>query len=378
MKFSTNFSSKPFRILFTALLCLSGCTAKNNQTISFTDDHTTAAQNKLLIAVLPLSNLGGTPAPLKDIRQQLVASFRKQGLNILAEEVLEKFILKHRIRYVGGIDETTTQDFRFETGADAVLITSLELYSDLFPPKIALTCRLVSTGNKPEILWMDGVGLAGNDSQGLLQLSLIKDPRELVEQAVRQLSSSLEGYLAGKTFSTDSQRNIIKFWPKAFYRSPIFEPEWEYTVAVIPFLNLSGKKFAGEIIALNFVSQLRRQGKLTAIEPGLIRNVFLRKRIVMGDGISLYNAYTVLRDLEADLILGGKIFDYQDSQGLSGKAKVDFSAFLIERRSREVVWTCQSHNEGDYGVFFFDWGKVNTAHRMAFEMVASALETLVE
>jgi hypothetical protein len=57
---------------------------------------------------------------------------------------------------------------------------------------------------------------------------------------------------------------------------------------------------------------------------------------------------------------------------------VDFSALLIERKSQEVVWASESDNEGDDGVFFFDWGKVNTAHAMASEMVLSAVETIVE
>ncbi|MGB6381062.1 MAG: hypothetical protein WBG51_07815, partial [Syntrophobacteria bacterium] len=82
--------------------------------------------------------------------------------------------------------------------------------------------------------------------------------------------------------------------------------------------------------------------------------------------------------LDADLILTGKVFDYQDFEGSSGRAKVDFSALMIERRRREVVWAGVSQNEGDYGVFFFDWGKITTAHVMASEMVQSALETLAE
>jgi hypothetical protein len=57
---------------------------------------------------------------------------------------------------------------------------------------------------------------------------------------------------------------------------------------------------------------------------------------------------------------------------------VDFSALALEKQSRETVWTVQSHNEGDHGVFFFNWGKINTAHSLASEMVQSALETLVE
>jgi TolB-like protein len=375
--FSINFSCKIVNLLLILLVCLSGCSATNNQTISLTDEHS-PPEKKLLVAILPLTNLSSTPAPLNDISQLLIGSFKQQGLDILPAETLERFIVKHRIRYVGGIDETTARDFRYETGADAVLITSVELYSDVPPPKIALTCRLVSTGNNPKILWMDGVGLAGDDTVGILQLSLIEDPRELLEKAVRQLSTSLGNYLAGKSYWTDSQRDIVKFWPKRFYRSPILEREWKYTVAVVPFFNLSERRYAGEIIAQNFVQQIVIQRKFSVIEPGIIRQLLLEMRIIMDDGISLADAHALFSKLNVDLILAGKIFDYQDYPGTSGKAKVDFSALAIERQSREVVWVCQSHNEGDYGVFFFDWGKINTAHTMASEMVASALETLVE
>ena len=342
-----------------------------------TDDRPTPAK-KLLVAILPLTNLSSTPAPIEEIRQLLLSSFSKQGLDILPAETLERFIVKHRIRYVGGIDEITARNFRYETGADAVLITSVELYSDIPPPKIALTCRLVSTGNNPRILWMDSVGLAGDDSIGLLQLALIEDPSELLEKAVLQLSTSLGKYLAGYSYWTDRERDIIKFWPKTFYRSPILEPDWTYTVAVVPFFNLSQRRFAGEIIALSFIEQMMPQRKFSVIEPGIVRQLLLQKRIVMDDGLSLADVHALFSKLNADLILAGKIFDYQDYQGTAGKAKVDFSAIAIERQSREVVWICQSHNEGDFGVFFFDWGKINTAHRMASEMVASALETLAE
>ena len=375
--FSINFSCKIIDLLLILLICLSGCSATNNRAISVTDDHPTP-EKKLLVAVLPLTNLSSTPAPLEEIRQQLGKSFKQQGLDILPAETLESFIVKHRIRYVGGIDEITARDFRYETGADAVLITSVELYSDIPPPKIALTSRLVSTGNNPKILWMDGVGLAGDDSVGILQLSLIEDPRKLLNKAVRYLSISLTQYLAGESYSTDSQRDILKFWPKVFYRSPILEPDRTYNVAVVPFFNLSERRFAGEIIALNFVEQMTTQKNFSVIEPGIVRQLLLQMRIIMDDGISLDGADILFSRLGVDLVLGGKVFDYQDYQGAAGKPKVGFSTLLIEKKSREVVWSSDSYNEGDHGVFFFDWGKINTAHAMASEMVQSALETIVE
>ena len=377
MSFSINFSSKAALLLFTFLLCLSGCVATTDPAIRLMNDSPAIAK-KPRIAVFPLSNLSSSPAPLKEIRQLLIESFKSQGLDIIDEEVLGRFIVKHRIRHVGGISRMTAQDLKWETGADAVLITSLELYSEVSPPKIALTSRLVSTGNDPTILWIDGIGLAGDDSMGILELFLIENPQKLVRKAVRHLSSSLAEYFSGERYRTGGQREIIKFWPNVFFRSPIFEPGIKYTVAVIPFYNLSQRSSAGEIMALHFVKQMTALDNFTVIEPGIVRQALLKYRIVMDAGISYAQTSLLSSKLNADLILTGKIFDYQDYEGFGGTAKVDFSTQLIEKESREVVWTSESRNEGDDGVFFFDWGKINTAHAMASEMVLTTVETLAE
>ncbi len=131
-------------------------------------------------------------------------------------------------------------------------------------------------------------------------------------------------------------------------------------------------------MALHFVRQLRTLENFTVIEPGIVREALLNYRIIMDDGISLAQTDLLFSKLNVDLILAGKVFDYQDYLGALGTAKVDFSVLLIEKQSREVVWAVESQSQGDDGVFFFDWGRINTAHRLASEMVAAALETLVE
>jgi hypothetical protein len=88
----------------------------------------------------------------------------------------------------------------------------------------------------------------------------------------------------------------------------------------------------------------------------------------MEDGVSLANADAIFSTLNLDLILSGKVIDYQDYQGVWGKPKVDFFTLSIERKSREIVWYSSSYNEGDDGVFFFDRGRVNTAYVMASQM----------
>jgi hypothetical protein len=377
MRFSINFSCKRIILLFSLLVCSSACTATRDSVPEVVTDSAVSGQS-FEIAVLPISNQSGTPAPLKDMKRLLTQSFKKQGLTILDDEAVEASLVKHRIRYVAGIDRATARELKWETGAEALLITVLELYSEESPPKIALASRLVSTGSDPRILWMDGIGLAGNDSIGILELSLIEDPQKLLNKAVQYISLSLAEYLSVTNHRLPRPTASLKFWPKIFYRSPVFDPKAKYTVAVVPFFNASERQSAGEIIALQFVRQLTSLQRFSLLEPGIVRETLLNYRIIMDDGLSMAQAELLFDKLNVDLILTGRIFNYQDYRGIMGTPKVDFSSMVLERKSQEVVWSCDSHREGNDGVFFFDVGQINTAHRMADGMVASALATLTE
>lgn len=335
-------------------------------------------QGKFSIAVFPVENLSGTMAPLRDIRGLCISQLKKRGFPILEEEALEKFMERNRIRYTGGINKAVAQAFKNETGVGGVLITSLELYNEVNPPKIALTSRLVSTGDDPIILWIDGAGLAGDDSPGILGLGLIEDPRVLLEKAIGRLAGSLENYLGKKSKSENIRSARRKFRPKVSYRSEVFDPNSKYTVAVAPFLNFTGRKNAGEILELQFIRNLKKSDQFDVVEPGVVRQQLLTLRIITPEGISLANADALFPLLNADLILAAYVVEYDDYQGIFGKPKVDFFAQLIERKSRSIVWSSVSHNEGDDGVFFFDRGRVNTAHVMASQMTQWITEMMTE
>jgi hypothetical protein len=377
MILSTSFSIRSVYILFTVLIGLSVGAAPINAEAEGVDGSQTGKQ-RLKIAVFPVFNLSATPAPLKHIGQLLTDNLKARGETVIDEQVLENVFVKHRIRYVGGLDPPAALAIRQEAGADVALITSLEHYSDVVPPKIALTSRLVTTGHRIQILWIDGVGMAGDDSPGLLELGIIENPDTLLEMALERILTSLSGFLAAGQKVVDSPTPRKKHRPKVIFRSPVLDPAMPYSVAVMPFFNLSERNFAGEIMGLHFVRQLVMRENFNVIEPGVVRHALLRGRIIMTDGISLADAGLISRLLEAGLILSGKVMDYQDFQGPLAKPKVDFAAEIFEEKSREVVWTVQSYNQGDDGVFFFDWGRVNTAYVMATQMVQLAVEDMVE
>lgn len=371
---STSSLNKVCLLLLACFLCSSGC----GWTKQSVNREPPIQEGKFSIAVLPIENLSGTRAPLKEIRESLIHMMGAKGFRILEEETLEKFMERNRIRYTGGIDKPLAQAFKNETGTGGVLITSLELYSDVNPPKIALTSRLVSTGEDPAILWVDGVGLAGDDSPGILGLGLIEDPKILSKKALDILTRSLGEYFGKKLGREHVQSVKGKFRPKTFYRSDVLDPDKKYSVAIVPFLNMSGRRNAGEILELQFIRNLKTFEQFDVVEPGLVRQQLLMLRMIIAEGISLANAEALFATLDADLILAANVFNYQDYQAVFGKPKVDFFVQLIERKSRSVVWSSVSYNQGDDGVFFFDRGRVNTSHAMASQMAQWIGEMMLE
>ena len=364
---------KYVKILCAGLMLLFGCTTMNGPVKGDVGVYRVGR-----IAVLPVENLSSSPAPLTEIRRSFTEKLKGTGFDVMEEEKLGQFMEKQRMRDISGLNEVIARAFKEDTGATGVLITSVELYDDKSPPKIALSARLVSTGEKPEIIWADGTGLAGDDSPGLLDLGLIEDPKVLLDKATTALANSMVSFFSGQEGRHDSPDK--KFRPEVDYAASQagvgIKQGAPPRLAIMPFTNVTGRKYAGEIIVLHFVREFSRGKNFTVVEPGLIKEKLLDYRIILYEGISLSDADLVAGELKADLVLTGQVLDYQDYAGVFSKPKVDFSILLIDRKTGEVVWSSRSHNEGDDAVYFFDWGRVNTAHVLAAEM-ARAVERMI-
>lgn len=349
-----------------------------------------------LIAILPVENLSGGRAPLEPIGQLVRSKLRQKGFRLVDDEVLEEFLKRYRIRHTGGLHSFVSQAIKEETGAEAYLVTSLDSYQDLNGPLVSLFSRLVLSGERSEVLWMDGVGLSGDGYPGFLGLGVMEDPDLLVDEAVDCLADSLERFLWAVGEATGAaasnayyacgpraklvslpaeRRGKRRYRPRSFFRDPSLSVDSSYTVAVIPFLNLSDRNNAGKIVALHFLNQLIRTENFAIVEPGLLREQLLRYRIIMQAGPSIANAELISAEssLGVDLVFSGTVFDYQDAVTTP---KVDFSVKIINARSRKMVWSSKSHNTGEEGVFFFDVGRIYTAHHLASEMAWGTFEAL--
>ncbi len=183
-----------------------------------------------------------------------------------------------------------------------------------------------------------------------------------------RLSDSLADYLDSGTIGAQPKA-ASKFHPRTWYRGITIEPGRRYSVAVVPFVNLSDHRAAGDVLALLFMRHMASLPAFSVFDTGVVRQQLLNARIIMEGGLSLSDADTVAALIDADFVLGGRVLRYEDPRSPGGPTHVEFSAVLIERKTRRVVWSSESYNNGRDGVRFFERGRSRTAHAMSTQMV---------
>jgi TolB-like protein len=359
-------------VLTTALLALVGC----RSAADVAPGQPGADATGPVIAVLPVENLAGKPAPLDAVRVRLVESLERHGFRVLPDAQVEAVITRHRVRYTAGVEQTFAKALAVEAGAAAILIPSLEVYDEPWPGRVGLFARLVSAGDTPTLMAVDAAGIAGDDTPGLLGLGLIDNPGALVDRAVDTVARSLAQRVIADVHPA-GRPAPAKFAPRIAYRADALDPEGTYSVAVVPFFNRSERKYAGDVVALHLIRNLMRYPNLRVVEPGVVREELLRFRIIMTDGISLPDTETVLNAVNADLVLNGEVLEYRDPLSADGAPVVDFAALFIERKTRRIVYSSYSQNTGMDRVFFFDWGRVNTAHAMTASMARALVDRML-
>jgi TolB-like protein len=257
-----------------------------------------------------------------------------------------------------------------------VLIPAVELFDPGPPPKIALTARLVTTDPHPQIRWAHGVARTGDDDPGFLMMGTVLNVTSLVRKAVPDLAVALAAHLEGRSRLAPNCPSERRYAPRVAFRAPILDDRARRTVAVLPFQNLSTRRDAGDLVVLEFVRQLSETGAFEVVEPGVVRSELLGLRLILEGGVSLDTAQLVLEHIGADLVLSGTVHDLEETAGRLGTPKVDFTAYLLDRDTGELVWSSSSRNQGDDGVWFFGVGTLHSASQLACRMTRAAVEKM--
>jgi hypothetical protein len=312
------------------------------------------------LALFPVQNLTGGPAPVKALTAALRAQLLTDGVVLVPEENVMRTLAAHRIRYLGGLDRETAAVLRDETGADGVIIPSLETYLPDPPYRMAMTTRLVTTDAHPTIAWIDSFARSGVDAPGVLAMNVVPSMEILRDESLERTAIALaRALLVPRVVAPCPEWGVVA--PGRIYRSPLLSDPARRTVAILPFLNDAGRRDAGEVVMLRFLAPLVANGTVQVVEPGVVRGELLNHRLGAGGGISLDDARVMLALIGADLVFSGTVRTYEDASGMTGTPKVDVSTWTLDREQAQLVWSSTTAGAGDDGVYFFGLGRVTTA-----------------
>lgn len=360
---------RALRLVLPLALCAS-CAAPRPK--AYADAPTLAAGGRL--AVLPPQNLTGGKVPLAPLQTAVREVLAERGFVLVEDATLEAFLARHRVRYTGGVDAAITTAAARELGVDALLVTGVESYAAEGVPAIAIGARLVGAGDPPAVLWTGMVSASGSDDPGLFERGLIGDAAVLQRRLLERLTYDLLRFMTAGGPRSSACRGGWRFRPQTFFLSAATPSAVERAAAVLPFVNETTRLKAGEAIALEMLRALHATDGYRVVEPGVVREELLRRRIIFEDGVSFDVARQLLDSLGADVVVGGRVFDHSDAS--SSAAVVSFSAYMLDRSTNPLIWATSSYHEGDDGVFFFDLGRVRTASGLACEMVSAAVDAL--
>jgi len=329
------------------------------------------------LALFPIQNLAGKGAPLKQLTSALREQLERSGVELLAEENVQRTLAARRIRYTGGLDRETAAALREEAGVEGVIIASLEAWLPEAPYRLAMTTRLVSTGAEPAIRWIDAVAASGDDAPGLLGLGVVPSMELLRDRALDRTAASLEAQLRAPRPAPTPCPERSRRPPDRSFRSPLAADPARRTIVVLPFVNDTRRRDAGEVVALRFLAPLVAAGTIEVVEPGMVRAEMLSYRLGASGGISIDDARVLLKLLHADVVLSGTVRTFEDAAGASGAPKVDFSAWVLDRETGQLAWSSTTSAAGDDGVYFFGAGRVSTASGLACSMAKGVVEALL-
>ncbi|MFO0581397.1 MAG: hypothetical protein U0229_03915 [Anaeromyxobacter sp.] len=328
------------------------------------------------VALLPIENASGVAVPLRRLLATVESALAREGLEVVTGAAVDAFLERHRIRYTGAVDPLAASTAGEELAVDGIVATVLEQYTAGDPPRLALSMRLVSAGPEPAIFWMDGVARAGDEAPGLFQLGLVHDVARLEEQAAARLARSLSRALSGEGPRAPRCASDATYAPKIPFRTTFLGKVASPKVVVLPWVNHTRARSAGDVLALATVQGLLSQERFRVVEPGVTRDLLLRYRVILQGGVNLEQARTLLGAMEADLIVAGEVFDYEDP-GTPAALRLSFTLSVLDGHTGAIVWQSTSHNRGDDGETLFKQGRLFTAHEVACRMVRKAIDGMM-
>ena len=295
------------------------------------------------IALFPLDNFSEDSNALAFVMPLLREALEEQGISVIDEENLDKFLLKNRVRATGYISNELARKAGDSLNIKAVFVGSINSFENGKNPQVGFSARLVSSSDG-SIIWADHAAATGEDYTGILGLGRISDIKKLTTKVIDELLDSFS------------------------LTPPYKEKESTYTIAVMPFKNKSKIRNAGMIATYLFITELFKSKKFEPLEYGEVRRLVVSIRVRSKGELDYTKTEAISESSGVDGILVGTVEHYSEEQG-TAPSEVVISARLIDARTERILWYDGYTYDGDDSISIFNWGKIRSAENVACKVV---------
>jgi len=148
-------------------------------------------------------------------------------------------------------------------------------------------------------------------------------------------------------------------------------------LAVMPLLNLSRYEQAPEIVMNALVVELLNSRVFAVVDPGLVEEAVLDKRIRLTDRLALETMQELGDELGVKYLLLGSVNEFSFVQdGNQQLPCVSITLRIVACSNGRVLWASTNSRRGDDAEKVFGIGRVETLEQLASATVRQMVDTL--
>lgn len=331
------------------------------------------------VAVLPFANfteLQGAPDIVMPI---VVKALEARGFTVVWGQPIEDVLYRNRVRLTTMIGTKTAEALAANLDVNSVMVGMISLTKGEGLPQMGVSARLLSLPGA-EVLWAQDVSLAGEDFTGPLGLGTVKSLEALSDRAVKRLFSSLKARLERQVVPPAGPPGLLSFLSKSEGPEIFIDADVDFygldRLAVLPFLNASDRPSAGDIVTALFVSAIHNTGKFHVIEPGIVREVFLRFRIRNIGAIDPHDLLALNRHMKVQGYLLGSVYEYVEGKELeTSPPSITISARMVRAHDGKIVWSMENRRQGNDFNLVLDFDRIYSIIPLAQLAIVEMVDT---
>jgi hypothetical protein len=323
------------------------------------------AQAGTVVAVLPVSDVGGSTEIGALVRDVLEKRLEKIGYTVLASPDVDRLLEAKRVRYLDSLSEASRNALREELHADVIVLASLLAYRENGNPLVGVAARMIDVSGA--VIWADLVASSANESEGPLGSGRFADAASLARHTAQSL--------AGRVPAADRRERALRLNSGVLTRGPVTYRSSSHgkgellRVCVLPFA--SSIPQAARVFLEIATIRLEATGEFDVVEAAEFREAMHAEKLHSVAAMTSSELAVLSRRLGTSIFLRGNIHVFRDGSG--GRSEIQFDMNMADVATGEVLWAVTHQRRGAEYAGVFQRGVIENAVSLADRAFSEAV-----